>query len=501
MKLGTTTWMLAGIALISLAAVPFAAAAAPSGASAASAAIDSTDAQGSTSPISFYGHLFDVNRANPMPMNTQFPAGEEDFSAGYGGGCGMTPADVPDPTGVEGNQYADCMADPYNEVWFYTTPGFVQVKSDADFSYDKIHNERGLTKDTFVDTSQDIKASFYMSADDFGYPGTFCQLSGVKPYDVAEPIGCINWDPGYLPQWVVRAELYTGVLGDYGGAANTPPDVKTAFEGGKLSLIAAGESAPVDVISMKSLGTPQVYKFDVNLGRAKVNVIPKEQNYLVRFKWYSVENGKPVILNPPLFWNADSGEFYPPSVTIPVKNAFQVEMTLPEFVHEKLAILGIINTPWGSYDVNHDTIKLTVTNDKGADVVPTHILEQADFSVAHGAHYKPVNVTYVWDYQRDHLAPGAYSVNIWAENFQKSAHSSCTGGFTISPDGSPGNVTVGQCGVRTISEDQLNKITQGAGKSAGGNGADAATTAPAVPHVLVPIAAVPLFVIARRLRK
>lgn len=438
-----------------------------------------------TSDVTFYGHVFGFGRARPMPMNTQFPAGEADLSQGtIGHHCG-----TPD--------VGTCEEDTGNEAWLYTTAGFVQIKEYSDFDYAKLHNERGLTKDTRLDTSRDVVATLYMSGDGHSWPVAAC-TPGL-PRDVPWPVPCWNWDPGYLQQWQVEATVYTGVLGDYGGAATEAPDIVGAVEAGKLKPLATGVSAPQDVQSLEIAGQPTVWRFDVNLGKPLRDTIAKEESYVVRFKWWSLKpNGERMILPEADVWNINSGEYYPPSVTLPVKGAFNVELVVPQFVYGKLVFLGIMNAPWGSYDVNQDSIQITIANAKtGAVFEARSINRLADFSVAHGGHYKAVNVTYVWDYAADRLPAGDYEVTINATNYQGSASAACTASFSVLAGGAPGDIKVGECGVRTISEEQLGAVQEGsandAAKPAGGAGPRAmlpdvgVLSAGATPVATVPI--------------
>ena len=73
------------------------------------------------SEITFYGHVLGNGwgGAAPMPMNTQYPYGADDLSQGYvSTQCNFPPA--ADPSDGEACQ---------ESYYFYTTAGFVQVKS------------------------------------------------------------------------------------------------------------------------------------------------------------------------------------------------------------------------------------------------------------------------------------------------------------------------------------------------------------------------------------
>ncbi|HLE95724.1 MAG TPA: hypothetical protein VI997_00005, partial [Candidatus Thermoplasmatota archaeon] len=173
-----------------------------------------------TTDITFYGHVFGFGRAAPMPMNTEFPVGEADLSGGVtGDGCGV------DATGT--STPPSCDNSPGDEVWLYTTAGFVDATSRFDFSYENTHNERGLTKDFVLDTTKPIKATFYMSADTHPWLFVISDPNGqgtpADPEDLPWAVPTWNWDPGTLPKWQIQATLYAAVLGEYGGQANTAP--------------------------------------------------------------------------------------------------------------------------------------------------------------------------------------------------------------------------------------------------------------------------------------
>ncbi len=418
------------------------------------------ESTGPTTMVTMYGHTFLTQRGSPQPMNTEFPAGEEDISRGYSGhNCGT------DPSGTAGA--STCEDDTGNELWFYSTAGFVDITEFSEFSYDQVHNERGLTKDIIFDTSKNIKGTVFMSADLHGWLLAFC--ADYPPEDIPWPMWCWNWDPGHLPQWQVEATVYAAVLGEYGGEANTPPPIAQSYEAGEMEVIAQGLSTPIDITSLEFAGNPTVWQIDIDLGTPLVKTMAKEKSLVVKFQWWSLQGGNPIIIPEAHSWNINGGEFYPPHVILPVKNAFDVELVVPQFVHDKLVLLGIINTPWGSYDVDPESVSVTFAKKGGNEVEARSIEKLADYSVAHGGHYKPVNVTWVWDYKADKLAPGTYVATVSGENYQHSAKAECSGTFTVLEGGKPGPIEIGECATRTISDEQLGKVQQGAAGDAAGS--------------------------------
>jgi hypothetical protein len=441
-----------------------------------------------TSTITIYPHVFFATAGFPMPGNTQFPAGEDDFSAGFpGNGCfpkavagplgGLPPVGEPTGAVLDPVEFRDCDTWTNNVLYVYSTAGFVHADMDT-WDYAQFHNERGQAKDVLLDTTKDVEATFYMSADwhGWGYCGFGVSLPGLP-----SPVPCWNWDPGFFPQWQVEATLFLGEMGEYQGQASEPPPVHDKVTGGSVVEVARGMSEPQDMLSLDSTlngGHGEVYEFNINLGKPKVDVIPKAQDWIMRFRWWIREGDNTLLLGQRFNWNINSGEFYPNRFTLPVRNPFDVELVYPQFLHDRVVILALLNSPWGSYDVDSRTVQMTITDDGHRPVVPQRISQVADYSVAHGGHYKPVNVTWVWDYKSDRLAPGTYEVTVTASNFQHSAISTTQAQFRLRPDGTGETVSVGRSGQQTFTEDQLGGLTASAD---GGEGLQG-SAAPASPE-------------------
>jgi MYXO-CTERM domain-containing protein len=275
------------------------------------------------------------------------------------------------------------------------------------------------------------------------------------------PFPCWNWDPGFYPGWRVEASLFLGNMGEYQGQASEPPPVHEKFLSGDLVPLAQGISDPVDMLSLDSSlnnGQGEVYEFVINLGKPAEAVIPKEMDWVLQFRWYIEQAGNTVLTE--LNWNVNSGEFHPVRFTLPVKNPFDVELVYPQFLHDKLLLHAMLNSPWGSYDVDAKSVHLAIEGEGGRPVEPQHIARSADFSVAHGGHYKPVNITWVWDHKADNLRPGTYKATVTASNFQHSASSSTSATFRILPDGTGQVMSIGRSGQQTFTEAQLQQLGQ-----------------------------------------
>ena len=430
-------------------------------------------------PITFYGHMFatNVGQENPMPMNTQFPKGESDLSQGTSTTCGQPP---PAPA-----DNADCRADTSNEQRWYSTAGFVQVKSAEEWGgdYAKFHNERGLTKETFLDPTTPITATYYMSPDFHGWLTVLCDAV------------CWGWDPGYYQDWVVEATVLHASLGPlHMNASEEPPmgDVRARADG--VVVIANGKSAPTDMVSVDdtvpAAADPTVteFKFELAWDEAFVAsgaVVPPTDNLIVEWEWYQQTDNPAGGVNEyilgsgpaGLVWNLNTGEDFPANIVVPVRNPIDVELVYPQFIHDKLVILSVINTPWGSYDIDPALIKIVV-KDASGNPVPFQegTLEQVvEQSVAHSGHYQPIKPTWVWDYQKQGLRPGDYTVTVEVTNFQHSVTTDTVASFSVTADGA-GQTQEGRSGLQTL----VGNLHAGhEGTAADPNAAGSATTSSA----------------------
>lgn len=400
--------------------------------------------------VTFYGHIFAFGRGAPMPMNTQFPKGESDYSIGTSTRCGNPPPAPAD------NQACRTLA--ANEQYWYSTAGFVQVKTAEEWggNYGLFHNERGLTKDVYLDTTQTPRALYHMSADFHGWLVALC--------DVA----CWNWDPGTFQDWVVEATVMHASLGELHSNPSDAPDFSDVTAGNSGTIIARGTSEPTDMMSFDEnvpvVGGQTVWPFQFDLEwdpafAASDGRIPHTDNVIVHWEWYQKTANPTGGTNEYIIgtgvagvvWNLNSGEDYPSNVVLPVRNPIDVELVYPQFIHDKLVILSVINTPWGSYDIDPALINLVVKDGAG-NVVPfkdgtlQRVLEQ---SVAHSGHYQPIKPTWVWDYQAQGLKPGDYTVTVEVTNYQHSVTTSTTALFTVTKDGA-GTTQEGRSGLQTL---------------------------------------------------
>ncbi|MCI0636952.1 MAG: hypothetical protein L0206_24015, partial [Actinobacteria bacterium] len=314
-----------------------------------------------------------------------------------------------------------------------------------------------------------VQASIYLSLDMHSWAvgngyGTNC----VYPHP--DDVPCVypywGWDPGAQPDFVVDATLYMAQLGEHGANASDAPPILDAIESGTAEIVAQGRVGPATVMNGIP-GSAAANQFVVDLGTPQVSAIPRDKSFFMVYSFYSESPAGPVGVNS---WRIWSGELFPPMFSLPVKNAFDVERVIPNFAHGKLAILGVMNTPWGSYDISPNTVRLDIARE-GAEVSPERIQRFGEFSVAHGGHYLPINVTWIWDFNGDHARPGQYEVTLSAANHQLSARAICTASFDlvlVRDELRPRDVAEGVCGQQTASDEFIEDIRSGSEQSGGG---------------------------------
>jgi hypothetical protein len=355
----------------------------------------------------------------------------------------------------------NCEDETGNKMAYFSTAGPVDVSSAAEFeqegAYSQLHNERGQTKDILLDSNGEIKATLFGTWDTHGwlvraFNNYDSNCVGPHPANVPCMYPYWGWDPGYYENVVMEATLYHADLGSRANSSQAPP-VQEAIENGEATVVAEGKWGP-GTVQNSIPGAPQAFQWDINLGNPQVETIPQSDDFFLVFDTFQEAGGENACLRCPMRWW--SGEFFPPSFSMPVENAFTVERVIPNFANDQLAMLGIMNTPWGSYDVDTDTVDLEIEGPRGT-VNPDALQRFSDFSVAHGGHFEPVNVTWIWDYKADDVEPGEYEITVSAENLQNSARAECTATVTIEQgsDGPvEGNADPALCGTQSEQADE-----------------------------------------------
>lgn len=352
--------------------------------------------RGSTCDV-LYAHIFDLLQW--VPVNVQRPSSEfyQDLAQGFPGV----------PVGHE--EYHNL-----NELMLNSSPGFVEYLEPG--TDPRIHPERGITADVVFDPDVPITGYWYLSAD-------FDEIATV---DDIPPGSGMGPDAGILPCLTVRMVLQTGQYAfkgtdlAAGSTTKTIVSAKAAEEPGEsLAETECPGAGPGDIMTPEN-----VTEFEVTLDPlSDPVVIPRGEGFVVRVEWYQFAPGNPDDQNKVYQGqiNVHTGVEHLARVLMPIQNALVIEKVDPVSFDDKIYVQVQANSPWGSYDVDPASLALTLRDPLGNEIPMQHEPPLLRYSVDHGGHFEPVIAVFEWDAKAQNLAPGSYTIEATAKNWQHSA--------------------------------------------------------------------------------
>lgn len=387
-----------------------------------------------------YGHLFDIISA--VPINVQRPpSGQLDLARG-----------------ITGEPVAEQAGFNKNQLTLYSSPGFVEYQSPTDDD-PRLHPERGITDDVKIDKAIPITGYWYMSAD--------AEEVSTFGGDHADGV-----DVGAMPCLTVRMVLQTGRVYGTGQTLAEGSITKTIISDGVTDTQeSTGQTMDCSTIKggqAEIMSPNQVTEFKVDLGTASSD-IPKINAFHVFVEWYQWAPSSPDSKDKvgQREWNIHSGPSYPNRVVIPLENPVRIEEVRPQPFAGKIYIHGVYNSPWGSYDVDPGTMTLKIFDASGKEVSnPTVSEPTLHFSVDHDGHFKPVNATFAWDYLKDDLVAGEYTIELGVQNWQHTGAAVASGKIKIGANAqdveafdNKGNLQKNQNSLMTAEESPLSPMT------------------------------------------
>lgn len=361
--------------------------------------VDDSGYTGGPVDITLYGHIYDLLQAVPMnthPMHADAP----DLARGYS-----------QPT------IAPSYGAAFNRLHLFNSMG--PVEYNTSLKQPRIHPEKGLALPIQLDKSKDVTVYWYMSAD-----ALELQQIGLEP-----PVHV-----GAVPQLHVRAEVRLG------------NDVRKDLGAG--NLVAAGE-AVVDLVTLPGADAPM--EVVVSLGKPLLDEIPQRESFNLGVEWFQADQDGRQVLMPG--WNIHTGAQYPNRLVIPIVNPLYIYFVEPQFQQDKLAVNAALNTPFGNYDVDKDSLQIEITGPNGfrAKTLSEPVLIQHSFQ--HNEHHVATLNGWLWDYKADRAPPGEYKATVRGSNLQASATVEKSATFTIEDEGE--GVALDSEGQQVITEQQL----------------------------------------------
>lgn len=341
---------------------------------------------------------------------------------------------------------ADCLGDvesshvfdflPGNDeaesIWF-SSPGFAEYATQEDGNScepEITHPERGLTRDLVLSPESNITGYWYLA-------------SGLS--EPSAPIGSGQaLSAGSMPCMTVEFTMRNGKFTEDGDVIAHGSTTKTIVStpGGTDP-----DPLPIEDPCPGSLGTVDpgsVTEFRVDLGTPQFTV-PQDKGFIVLVHWYQ---WNPEVLGEDLpvkqsHWKVLAGPEHANRLTVPVVEPLSVDGLDLQEEDGSVQIRSIINSPMGSYDVDVQNIRVEVFDDAEEKIDLKHLQEPIlRYSVDIGGHFRPVNVTFPWDLEKEDLDPGTYTVRMSATNWQHTHDAMNETTFTIPAQaevqGSPG---------------------------------------------------------------
>lgn len=413
-------------------------------------ALDSTDClahPGWTNGVTctvLYAHIF--NLLDKAPINVQFPhAICPDIARGFS----STPTIEP--------FFAQ------NHMDFWSTAGFVEYEEgfidENGYCVPEVHPERGLTADVLLSPDVPVHFFWYLSAD---------------TDDVSMASDPRQVDTGAMPCVTVRVEIQSGRQFGSGRTLAEGQATRTVVS----TNLTAGGSTPVpdpcaegELVEQRfpAIEVAQAHEFPVVLSVAE-EPITKTEGFVVRVEWWQAEQpgGEKVAQRE---WNVRTGSEHRSRLVLPVLNPVVVQEVRPQLFLDTIYVHGVFNSPWGSYDVDPDSLMLDIVDEALVPVADPDFGEPIYvYSVDHDGHFIPVNMTVPWNFHADALPPGTYKARMTMKNWQHTATaaSEATMTFGEAYDRLSGRIELfSSDGVR-----QRNIVRREGGGGGGGSGGD-----------------------------
>ena len=408
--------LIAATALLALTALP-----------AAQAAEIGINNPTTSTKTTLYFHLINVQ---DFPINTQQPDDKWSDEAHFGG-ASSTATCLDKQTG---NTNTGGIGNEYHTFYGYSSPSYVEYNFIQN-GVPRTHPERGISYDAVIDPNADFTLYWYL------------RTSSEEPLG---PAAAGDNSPIVVPNVVVKATIRAGDAisvddkaynsGETLVHGQTDP-VVLAGDAGVYDTNTKAASTQVTKVSGQAGQTPYIYQFAVPM-KIDQPKIPRATGYNLRVDIYmdNPQCGDPsttgsIMPNEVSIYTAPQ---FRPRMELGVMDPIRLEYLHPQFVGDDLVVHTSMNSAWGNYDVNEDTIQVTITGPSPAPSLARAAVVQRTHEHYH--HQEAVDVTYVWPYKTDRALNGLYTVDVKFENDQQTAAATGTAQFEI------GKGTVIGCG-------------------------------------------------------
>lgn len=368
----------------------------------AGAQIDNPD---DSAPTTLYFHVFDT--FNNFVINTQ----AMDASFFDVGGTSF-----PTVSGTPANTAAGAQYD-LNTIYGVSTAGPVEY-GFIENGQPRYHFERGIAADVKIDDSVEPVSYIYIDVRDFVGLDEASNILPELTVRVTMRTGdAAGEDADYDAGELIMQGQVTATLCSDGDTAAVPVE----------QMCSAALSNAVDVLLPDDAGIVEV-AIPMELS---MTTIPKSDAFNIRIDWWQedpagVVCGEDQCAEGYLRLAADPDHL--PRLEMNILNPIYIEFIHPQVAAGTLLIHTGVNSPWGTYDVDAQNIKLVVDGPT-APVDLQRVVAQNQH--VHGLHDKAAEITYLWRFRAEDAQNGEYTINLEVPNMAGTAVATGTAGFTI----------------------------------------------------------------------
>lgn len=360
-----------------------------------------------STPTTLYFHIFDT--FNRFVINTQ-PLDVEFFEVGG----------TNNPTWNE-------LGWDQNTIYGYSTAGPVEYEF-IENGRPRMHPERGIASDVLIDEEGGATAFLYLDVRDVvgldALPNALPELT----FEVTVQEGD---DPGRDADYDVGTNIMHGkTTVNVADATVTPTDLPNGAATYLICLAVSCYPKPEDPIpagpsvsegnqAIEASGSGYLTPDESGIVEIPVQLdilrdrIPRSEAYNVRIDWYQGEEHFGEDGFSTGYFRLAADQDHIPRLEFNIFNPIYVEFLHPQVAAGSLLIHAGVNSPWGTYDIDTDSIELTVDGPSDPETLKEVVSTNQH---VHGLHDEAAQITYLWKFREEQAAEGEYTISIAVQN-------------------------------------------------------------------------------------
>jgi hypothetical protein len=324
----------------------------------------------------------------------------------------------------------------FNTIYGFSTAGPVEYDFNEN-GRPRLHPERGIANDVELTAEYDHKVHLYIDARGIGggdeSPGVLPEMNFRVTMREGDQPGSDLDSGAKIMEGQVKVALFDTMF--------CPTDIPSAIAPVSIfclfSVDPSQEAGTYDSYPQETPdGTPILYPDENNVIEVIIDMallqdsIKKSDAYNVRMDWYqeppAATSGPDQFALGNLRMVLD--EQYLPRLNTSITNPVYIEFLHPQVAAGTLLIHSGINSPWGTYDLDFDSVKVDVVG----PTAPSELKRVTTSNTnVHGLHDQAAEITYLWDFREDNAVNGDYEITYSVMNADNTATAVASDSFRI----------------------------------------------------------------------